>query len=126
MKNITLKNYSLGILSIIVVMFILGWVSSGFALDFFTNWKSLLILVAVGFSFGLFLTPLALANFDVFQKGTNRDKKKVLLISLVFWVAFTVADIIIDYLTGQPVGFKEVASSAITNIFIVGFAGWLI
>lgn len=125
MKKITFKNYSLGILYTMLLMIVLGWIGQGFRMSFFTNWQTLLLIIAVGLGFGLLLTPFFLFNLDAFKDKKKRNTKKLILVDVVIWLVFTIGLIAIDYLSGQNITARSVLSEAISNLIIIAFVTWI-
>lgn len=122
-ERLTLKNYSLGLLIGIAVMIILGWAQSQFAVTYFTNWKMLIVSIAIGFAFSLLMVPFALLSWDNIKNTPKqqRSTKKVLIMTGIGWVVLFAAELLFDYFGGEAINTGSIISAAIVALFLATF-----
>lgn len=117
-NKITPKKYFSGLLISIFVMLILAWTSSNFSLTFFTNWKILLMIIAVSFAFSLILIPFDLSAWNEMKNNKALTKKKIIA-AIVTFIVFVAMDFAFDYFGNNNFGWSSIIFDAILAIFIV-------
>lgn len=107
--KLNVKNYLLGILISMLVMMIVFWLLSDSSISYFlADSKRLIFMIALAFSFSLFLVPLAIFTVSNWQNNQELSTKKKVAVFIGTFVIVLLISFGFDFLWGDGLTWRTI------------------